>query len=229
MPAYLDIRQWFAGALLRLLGWRFVRYTSVDLPAGELDRFPKKFIALGEPHTHLLDFFLMQLFFYYYRIPRARFLIAAEYCTPLTRRWLTRLGAIPIDSSASHRTVEELARQFDEADRMILHIPPSGALAKTDCWRSGFYHIALAAQVPVIPAYLDSATRSFGYGEPIHLTGKVSRDMDLIRAFYADKRGIRPDNESLIRLASEGRSGVQGASDGLPNDRCPAGELIRCS
>lgn len=205
MWSYTDIRQGFAKVVLRALGWRFKPYSEVDLSRGELDRLPPKFITFGEPHTHISDFPLMLLFFAYYRLPTVTFPVSTKYFTPITRSYPQWVGAIPVNTGANAKNnlVAHLVDRVRSSQRIVLHIPPSGTRRKTDHWRSGFYHIALQAEIPVVPAYLDASTRTFGYGEPIWMTGDVQADMDKIRAFYADKRGLVPENESTIRLKSE--------------------------
>lgn len=218
--SYLGMKQTFAKGVLRMLGWRFKAYSDVDLPKGELNRFPPKFITFGEPHTHITDIGLMLLFFSYFRLPKVTFPVSKKYFNAFTRPWLTWLGAIPVNTGkgAKNNLVAHLVKQVREAKSLILHIPPSGTRKKTDTWRSGFYHIALQAEIPVIPAYLDSATKTFGYGEPIYMTGDVKADMDKIRAFYIDKRGQVPANESIIRLAAElaTNAGTDDAGESMP-------------
>jgi 1-acyl-sn-glycerol-3-phosphate acyltransferase len=204
MVRLIDLRHLGARFVLAALGWRFRPYSSVDLPRGELGRFPPKFVVFGEPHTHLADFPLMLLFFAYFRLPRVTFPVAAKYFNWFTRPWLRWFGAIPVAGGRNNNLVAELVDQMKSAEQMILHISPSGTRRRTEHWRSGFYHIALQAGVPVIPAYLDGATRTFGYADPLWLTGDVKHDMDKIRAFYADKHGLVPSNDSVVRLKSEG-------------------------
>lgn len=201
----MNVRQAAARVALGALGWRFKAYSDVDLPKGELERFPPKFITFGEPHTHHADFGLMLLFFAYFRLPKVTFPVNQKYFTTLSRPWLRWLGAIPVNTKANAKNnlVAHLVQKVHDSERIILHIPPSGTRRKTDYWRSGFYHIALQAKIPVIPAYLDGATKTFGYGEPIYMTGDVRADMEKIRAFYADKRGLVPENESVVRLKGE--------------------------
>lgn len=80
-----------------------------------------------------------------------------------------------------------------------------------DGWRSGFYRIAMAADLPVTLGYVDVTTRTTGLGPTIRLTGDVAGDMDRIRAFYADKAGVHPHKRTEPRLASEIR-GEESAS-----------------
>lgn len=89
------------------------------------------------------------------------------------------------------------------AETMIMHVPPSGKRERGDHWRSGFYHIAKLADVPLVCAWLDGSTSTFGFERPLKLTGDIKSDMDKIRETYADKRGLVPENESQVRLDSE--------------------------
>ena len=76
-------------------------------------------------------------------------------------------------------------------DRAIL-IPPEGTRAKKTHWKSGFRRIAIGADVPVLLSFLDGPTRTGGYGPSLRMTDDVVGDMDKIRAFYADKHGMKP-------------------------------------
>jgi 1-acyl-sn-glycerol-3-phosphate acyltransferase len=70
-------------------------------------------------------------------------------------------------------------------------------------WKSGFYHIALQAQVPIVLGYLDYARKRGGFGPELIPTGNVREDMDEVRAFYADVTGKYPENFGEIRLKEE--------------------------
>lgn len=192
--AYLEARSLFARSVLWTAGWKF---------KGKRIQFPAKFIAFGEPHTHYLDFVMMLLFAWSYQVPKLRYPMKRQYFFPVVRVWLRWMGAIPVDTSVPQGLVDQLSEQMRKAERLVLHIPPSGTRKRTERWRSGFYHIARNARVPILPAFLDASTRTYGYGPLVWLTGDVKRDMDIFRAFYADKRGFVPENESVVRLKEE--------------------------
>jgi len=84
-----------------------------------------------------------------------------------------------------------------------LAVSPEGTRARCDHWRSGFYHIARQARVPVATGFLDYANRRCGMGPLIELTGDVSADMDRIRSFYEPLRGKYPELQGPIRLREE--------------------------
>ena len=203
--AWRWLRSVFAKAALRLLGWRFHTTCDIDLTDGDqTHRLPPRFVVFGEPHTHWADLPLMLLFFWAYRLPPVCFPVRDVFFKPGLGAWLRWMGAIPVNTTRANGLVEQMVERLRHSERLIVHIPPSGTRRRTDRWRSGFWHIARQAGVPVFMGYLDGATRRYGYAPPLWLSGDVRRDMDAIRAFYADKRGLVPANESVIRLKEEG-------------------------
>lgn len=95
---------------------------------------------------------------------------------PLFGQFLQALGAIGVNTSRNKKggLVDQAVQLFKNHDRLILHVPPSGKREKTPYWKSGFYYIALTAGVPVVPAWLDASTATFGFDAPIYLTGNVT-------------------------------------------------------
>jgi 1-acyl-sn-glycerol-3-phosphate acyltransferase len=101
--------------------------------------------------------------------------------------WLTRpVGAVPVNRSKATGMVAQMVDEFDRQDDFHLIIPPEGTRSRADTWKSGFYRIARAADVPIVPAFLDYSTRRGGFGPAIEMTGDAVHDMDMIRAYYGD-------------------------------------------
>jgi len=88
--------------------------------------------------------------------------------------------------------------------KAALAIAPDGTRSARDYWRSGFYHIARAADVPLVLSFLDWGTHRAGIGPTMALSGNVGADMDRIRAFYAGMVGRHPEQTSRVRLREEG-------------------------
>ena len=84
-----------------------------------------------------------------------------------------------------------------------LVVTPDGTRGGNEYWKSGFYRIARATGMPVTLGYVDRTTMTTGLGPTIDLTGDVAGDMDRIRAFYADKAGLRPERRTEPRLQNE--------------------------
>jgi 1-acyl-sn-glycerol-3-phosphate acyltransferase len=121
--------------------------------------------------------------------------------------WLMRLaGGIPIIRHQRGDMVAQAALRFANAEKLVLVVPAEGTRARVSHWKSGFYHIARTANVPIVLGYLDYRRRRGGFGPSIQATGDVVADMDKIRAFYSDKVGRFPERFGEVRLAEEGGS-----------------------
>jgi 1-acyl-sn-glycerol-3-phosphate acyltransferase len=185
------------GALaLRLSGWR-VDGAPPDVPT---------LVIIVAPHTSNWDFAVGLACGYGARIlsrwPYGFFVKSTLFRGPVGAI-LRALGGIPIDRTAPHEAVSRSVELLQWRDRYLLVITPEGTRRRTDRWRSGFYHIALGAGVPVVPVSFDYAKRVCGIGPAVRLTGDRTRDLDLFRAFYAGVTARHPARAGPIRLRGE--------------------------
>ena len=104
------------------------------------------------------------------------------------------LGGIPINRNASHNIVHETVCQYREHDELVILIPPEGTRSKVQAWKSGFYHIANMAEVPILLGYVDAANKEAGLVDFFTPTGDIEKDTQEIPTFYANKKGLRADN-----------------------------------
>jgi 1-acyl-sn-glycerol-3-phosphate acyltransferase len=190
-------------ASLRLSGWKF----EGDPPSAQ------KCVILAWPHTSNWDGVLLVLLCRSVGLDIS-WMIKSDWVKGPMAPLLRSLGAVAIDRSGSHNMVEQMVERFRTTDRLALVVPPEGTRKRMPHWRSGFYHIALGANVPVVPGYLDYRRKRGGFGPPIPLTGNMRADMDQIRAFYsqADAHGRVPDFVGPIVLAGEAGEPGQGPS-----------------
>jgi 1-acyl-sn-glycerol-3-phosphate acyltransferase len=118
--------------------------------------------------------------------------------------WILRpLGGIAVDRSAPKGLVGQAVARFAECDDLFLVIPPSGTRARAPYWKSGFYHVARGAGVPILCAYLDYRERVGGIGPALTPSASIAADMDRIRAFYATKQAKYPAQVTPVRLREE--------------------------
>jgi len=177
---------------LRLFGWR----VEGSLPAGT------KAVAIAAPHTTNWD------------LPH---MLAVSYVLGVKPSWLgkrqlfrgafgwlmRRLGGVPVDRDRRSNLVQQAADYFATVDQLFLVIPPSGTRRRATHWKSGFYHIARQANVPIICAFLDYRRKVGGIGPVLTPSGNVAADMVPIRAFYADVTGKFPELTTPVRLLEE--------------------------
>jgi 1-acyl-sn-glycerol-3-phosphate acyltransferase len=113
------------------------------------------------------------------------------------------LGGVAIDRTAAGGMVASLAKEFTDRDELVLVVPAEGTRSRTEYWKSGFYRIAEQANVPIVCAFVDKRTRSGGFGPVVAPTGDLTADMDVIRAFYDGKEGLKPGRFGPVRLREE--------------------------
>ena len=99
------------------------------------------------------------------------------------------LGGMPVDRSASHALVTAIGRELERRDELVLVIAPEGTRRKVERWKTGFYHIARAAGVPIVPVALDWGDRTVRIGEPFIPTGNMDVDISRLRSWYEAVRG----------------------------------------
>jgi hypothetical protein len=137
---------------------------------------------------------------------RISWLIKDDWGKPPFGYLVRKFGGVLIDRSKANGMVDQLVEEFRRNDRLLVVIPPEGTRTRTDYWKSGFYHIAVSAKVPVIPGYLDFVRKRGGFGPAIEMTGDMKADMEKIREFYGSdyaKMARLPEDVGPIRLRGE--------------------------
>lgn len=177
--------------------WTLSRWTLVSEPAPD-----RPTVLIGAPHTSNWDFV---------------FMLGIAWKLDMHFRWLgkkslfkgwrgpimRRLGGIPVDRESPAAVVGEVLESIRAGEIFGLVVTPDGTRTGHTHWKSGFYRIAREAGLPVTLGYVDRMTMTTGLGPTIELTGDVAADMTVIRAFYADKSGVRPEHRVEPRLREE--------------------------
>lgn len=105
------------------------------------------------------------------------------------------LGCVPVDRSGNNDLVNQMADAFADATEantpMILAIPPEGTRSKTSGWKTGYYHIAHKANVPIILSVLDYGTKTIRLSGALRPTGDYDADFAWIKHHYEDAKGKR--------------------------------------
>ena len=178
--------------LLRLFGWRVV------------GRLPdvRKFVVVGAPHTSNWDFPIGLLAARVLGIKISWIGKAGLFRFPWgpLMRWL---GGIPAQRTGSEGLVAAMEQRFAAADQLTLVIAPEGTRKAAPFWRSGFYRIAEAAGVLIVPVALDAERKQVRVGAAVTPTGDRRADMDRLREFFAGVEGIKPEGVGPIRLEAE--------------------------
>ena len=183
-----------ARALLRLAGWR-VRFDGLPAAQG---------VAIVYPHTSNWDFPLGILAKWSIGIPVSFWGKDALFKLPLFGRWLRWLGGVPVDRSSHHGIVGAMAESMKAARAegrfLWLALAPEGTRRHVEGWRSGFYHLALAAQVPLGLVRFDYVRREVEFRRFLQLSGDAAADMAAIAQGFDACEGRHPQQASPIRL-----------------------------
>jgi 1-acyl-sn-glycerol-3-phosphate acyltransferase len=187
--------------LLARLWLKIWRFTSVPPP----DAIPDRCVMIAAPHTTNWDFPIMLALTKVAGVRVSWLGKRSLFKGPMgtVMRWL---GGVAIDRSAAGGMVAALAHELTSRDKMMLMVPAEGTRTKTDYWKSGFYRIAVDAQVPIVLAFVDRNTRTGGFGPCIMPSGDVRADMDKIRAFYHGMEGLKPGRFGPVRLKEEAQA-----------------------
>lgn len=181
-PVVNKILYYFSIVILKATGWQAVG-PKPDHP---------RFVLAGAPHTSNWD------------LPYALFL---AFALGIKINWMGKkslfqgpagmffkwLGGIPVERSRASNTVEASIRQFRRHENLILTIAPAGTRKRVEKWRTGFYYIALGADVPIVLGFLDFGRKKGGLGPTIYPTGSIEADMKTIRSFYDGITGKNPE------------------------------------
>jgi len=173
--------------MLSLLGWT----VHADYPDDE------KYVLIAAPHTSNWDFPLG---------------IVAARALDLDVHWLGKhtlfrwpygwffraIGGTPVQRDQALNLIQQIADLFDRSGQLVIALAPEGTRSKTDHWKTGFYHIARAADVPIVMAYLDYGQKQVGIGGAFYPGNDIEAAFAQIRQFYKGRRGKHPDKESQI-------------------------------
>lgn len=185
------IRQRVARLVFRLTGWTMV------------GTVPRTGIFVGAPHTSNWDYVITLLVMWHGGVT-PKIMVKKEFFHGPVGWLLTLTGSIPVDRANPRGVVEKLAEQAAASgDSFVVVLAAEGTRQKAEYWKSGFYRLAQQTGLPILMGFVDGPTKSAGIGPTLVPSGDVAHDMELIRAFYADKMGFRPENKTEPRLREE--------------------------
>lgn len=159
----------------------------------------RKAVVVAAPHTSNWDF---------------PFTLAVAWALGIELRWVGKhtlfvppfgqimraLGGVPVDRRARNNAVPAVVELLRQHHELMLVIAPEGTRSRAKRWRTGFYHMALGAEVPLVLGFLDYARKRGGLGEVFVPSGDLEKDMERIAAFYAGIMGKRPERQSAVVL-----------------------------
>ena len=175
---------------LRALGWR-LRYAGLTAVAGP------RGVLIVYPHTTNWDFIIGILAKWIVNEP-IRFVGKESLFRGLWGWWFRWIGGRPVNRRVASGAVLELKRVIESEPQFWLALSPEGTRQRLEHWRTGFYHLAVVAHLPLAMAYLDFPNKEIGVVGFLQLSGKPSIDLPQIQAAFAGHHGKHPAGESPI-------------------------------
>lgn len=168
----------------RLMGWQL---------HGTIDPAVKKCVVIVAPHTSWFDFFIGLMV---RRILKREinFLAKKELFKPPIGWYFKWVGGTPLDRTPNQKKVDAIAEIFDSKTIFRLAMSPEGTRKKTERWKTGFYYIAKAANVPVVRVAFDYAKKQVTFSKPFYPTENVEEDLREILKFYDGVEGKVAEN-----------------------------------
>ncbi len=183
-PFLTPLLRYISIAVLKLWGWT---------PALKFPETEKKYVIIAAPHTSNWDYLLFLLFVFQQRMD-FRVLIKHTWFFPPVGWVLRYAGAVPVNRKNPAAQVRKVAEMFAAADEMVLVITPEATRSPTRKWKTGFYHIAKAANVPIGLGLVNAPVKQIEIAGYIH-PKNIDEDLAAIRDFYETRvhLGIHPE------------------------------------
>ena len=177
--------------ILQLAGYKIIDTT----PKGVQNY--QKAVMIAAPHTSNWDYVYTMAALYALDVPIKYLGKASLFKFPLGFL-IKKLGGIPVKREQKNNMVNDMAKMINESiEQIILIIPAEGTRSYSKDWKSGFYHIAQTAGVPIILGFLDFGKKEVGFLDEFNPTGNYENDLKIIQKKYV---GITPKYPELNSL-----------------------------
>jgi 1-acyl-sn-glycerol-3-phosphate acyltransferase len=181
--------------IYRYNGWR----AFGDVPS------PRKFVLIAAPHTSNWDFLNFIGLTQELGITPHFMAKRSLFRWPFTR-FMLDMGGVPVDRSSTQNYVQQMVDEFGKRDEFMLTIAPEGTRGSVRAWKTGFYHIAMGAKVPIVIGMMDYATKTGGLGAAIWPTGNYAADMAKVAEYYRKVTPKYPAKGMVEVIGKEGEA-----------------------
>lgn len=174
----------------KLFIWLCVRWFKISRwhISKNVPQSVRQYVLVVAPHTSNIDFFvgiaarrLMNI--------NVKFAAKKELFVFPVKQLLLNLGGVPVDRSKKTSFVDQMADNYARINDFAITVAPEGTRSKVGKWKTGFYHIAVKAKVPVIMVGFDYQKKWVITSEPFQVSGDIESDFKRMYKFYG---GIVP-------------------------------------
>ncbi len=162
----------------------------------------RKFVLIAAPHTSNWDFVHFLGLTDELKIKPHFMAKTSLFRWPFTQ-FMLDMGGVPVDRSSNKNYVQQMIDEFGRRKEFMLTIAPEGTRGTVKAWKTGFYHIAMGAGVPLVVGMMDYASRTGGLGPAIWPTGDYKADMAKVAEIYAKVTPKHPAKGMTAVLAED--------------------------
>ena len=185
-----------AAFVLRCFGWEVEPFIPPE----------KKYVLIVAPHTSNWDFVVGRLAFWTKLLP-ARFMIKKEFFRFPLGGLIRALGGLPVErGTGSGRMIDQAVKLLQESENMALIMTPEGTRRRNPHWKKGFYHIAMAAQVPIYVGYVDYERKYCHIVGKMPQTGDLAADSRYLIEIYRSVKARYPEKFALPDWAEKAQT-----------------------
>ncbi|WP_394906144.1 1-acyl-sn-glycerol-3-phosphate acyltransferase [uncultured Mesonia sp.] len=163
----------------KLLGWEI---------EGGFDPKVKKSIIIVVPHTSWHDFYIGVLTRGILNIP-IHFIAKKELFKWPFGAYFKKMGGHALDRTPGQKKVDAIAKMFKNEIEFRLALAPEGTRKKVNQWKTGFYFIALKANIPIIPVAFDYKRKVVRIGTTFYPSGNLEQDLNRLQLFFKGIKG----------------------------------------
>ena len=168
--------------IFKINGWKIIGVST----------YPKKCVVVTAPHTSNWDFFIGRCYAYIIAI-HPKYLIKSELFLPILGTLIKWNGGIPVYRNSKNNVVDQAVEMFKSSSQLNLGIAPEGTRTRVDKWKTGFYHIAVKANVPILLLKMDYEKKEIGIMCEFNPNGNFEEDMFFIQEKYKNIKGKTPE------------------------------------
>ncbi len=171
-----SLKKKLSKSFLKLRGWKFI---------GEVPK-EQKYVVIIAPHTSIFDMIYVKLYHWAFGM-KPKIMVKKEFFFFPVGNIIKVWGGIPINRKYAGGVVKQMADNFKNSEEFIIGIAPEGTRSLNSNWKSGFYRIAEAANVPIFLTFIDYKKKEIGFLGEHKITGNIEKDIQDIKERY---RGI---------------------------------------
>ena len=182
-----------AKVIFSLKGWKI---------RGGIPHGIKKCVLIAAPHTSNWDFIYGSFAWRLFGLD-VKYLAKKELFWFPLGVFLRALGGVPVDRKKNTNLVEAMAELIKNRKEIIVLMTPEGTRKKVDKWKTGFYHLALKADIPIVLGKINYKLKEAFIGQSFIPSGDIQKDFEIIREFFKDAIGKNPENFDWRNVKAE--------------------------